>query len=106
MKYPIATPLPFLIVSIGLTNAQSTSRNQTINWVPCSVQNGSTPIQCGTLTVPLDYSDPSSNRTIELSLTKVSALKEPRQGSILYNPGGPGISGLDEIRAMGETFSM
>ncbi|CAL8580360.1 hypothetical protein XPA_006089 [Xanthoria parietina] len=52
---------------------------------------------CGTLTVPLDYVDTTSNATLELQLVKVSAVKQPKKGSILFNPGGPGSPGRDLI---------
>lgn len=52
---------------------------------------------CGTLTVPLDYVGTTSNATLELQLVKVSAVKQPKKGSILFNPGGPGSPGRDLI---------
>ena len=58
-------------------------------------------LQCATLTVPLDYDDPSG-KTIDLALVRVPAAKD-RKGAILFNPGGPGGSGFDYI-AQGGTF--
>ena len=91
---------------INLAYAQQNSQFGSVNWLPCPQQNGSTPIQCGTLTVPLDYSNPTSNRTLDLQLVKVSAVNQPRKGSILFNPGGPGESGRDIVGAMGNVFLM
>lgn len=70
--------------------------NDTINWYSCK-QNGSVPLTCGTLTVPLDYSNPLSNKTLDLALVRVNATKTPKKGSILFNPGGPGQGGRDFI---------
>lgn len=54
-------------------------------------------VTCGTLNVPLDYTNPASNQTLQLQLVKVNAAKQPKKGSILFNPGGPGESGRDWI---------
>jgi pimeloyl-ACP methyl ester carboxylesterase len=50
--------------------------------------------QCGTLRVPLSYSDPNGKQ-ISLALFRLPA-KQPskRIGTILVNPGGPGSSGV------------
>ncbi|MFJ9349364.1 alpha/beta hydrolase [Streptomyces sp. NPDC101237] len=59
--------------------------------------------QCGTLSVPLDYAHPEGKR-IRLTVSRVRAThkdphnskrKVPRQGALVYNPGGPGASGMD-----------
>jgi hypothetical protein len=59
-------------------------------------------LQCGTVTVPLDYAHPDGKR-IELTVSRVRATgkdvrnskhKVPRQGALVYNPGGPGASGM------------
>lgn len=47
--------------------------------------------------MPLDYTDPSSNATMDLQIVKVNATKQPSRGSILFNPGGPGAPGRDFI---------
>ncbi|MEU5251690.1 alpha/beta hydrolase [Streptomyces longwoodensis] len=59
-------------------------------------------IRCGTVTVPLDYAHPDG-RQIELTVSRVEATGKdpragerpvPRQGALVFNPGGPGGSGL------------
>ncbi|MFG3074637.1 alpha/beta hydrolase [Streptomyces sp. NPDC048225] len=59
-------------------------------------------MRCGTVSVPLDYARPDGKR-IELTVSRVRAThKDPAdagravrgQGALLYNPGGPGASGL------------
>ncbi len=55
--------------------------------------------QCATLTVPIDYADPSG-ATIKLALFRALATKpSARIGSLVVNPGGPGGSGVDYARA-------
>lgn len=51
-------------------------------------------MRCATIEVPLDYAEPEG-RTIELALVKVpAATRSQRVGSLLVNPGGPGVSGI------------
>ncbi|MEU9210866.1 alpha/beta hydrolase [Streptomyces sp. NPDC048415] len=65
-------------------------------------QNMPRRLQCGTVTVPLDYARPDG-RQIKLTVSRVKATgkdtknskhKVPRQGALVYNPGGPGASGM------------
>ncbi|MFJ8942187.1 alpha/beta hydrolase [Streptomyces sp. NPDC102395] len=59
-------------------------------------------LQCGKVSVPLDYARPDG-RQIELTVSRVRAThrdphnskrRVPRQGALVFNPGGPGASGL------------
>ena len=60
--------------------------------------------QCGSLQVPLDYSN-SQGRKISLALLRKPATDTPRRiGSLLMNPGGPGESGIDFMRSDVRSF--
>ncbi|KAL8813754.1 MAG: hypothetical protein Q9200_000007 [Gallowayella weberi] len=72
------------------------SSRQKIDWFPCR-ENGSAPLTCGSLLVPLDYLNSSSNTSLNLDLVKISAVKEPKKGTILFNPGAPGGSGRESF---------
>ncbi|MFF4349711.1 alpha/beta hydrolase [Streptomyces sp. NPDC001530] len=59
-------------------------------------------LQCGTVTVPLDYAHPDGKQ-IKLTVSRVRATgkdaknskrKVPRHGAFVYNPGGPGASSM------------
>ena len=76
----------------GLASAQE------LEWGPCPPHDALTdPRQeCALLTVPLDYSQPSSE-TIEVAVSRIqTADPAKRRGVILFNPGGPGSQGLYE----------
>ncbi len=60
-------------------------------WAPCADVGESA--ECATLTVPLDYSHPNA-KTISVVLSRIKATATDRLGVLLFNPGGPGISGL------------
>ncbi|SOE10467.1 alpha/beta hydrolase fold [Streptomyces sp. 2323.1] len=52
-------------------------------------------VECGTLTVPLDYAHPEG-RKIHLTVSRARATaRGERQGSLVFNPGGPGASSME-----------
>ena len=59
-------------------------------------------MKCGTVSVPLDYARPDGKQ-IRLTVSRVLATHQdphnskrrvPRKGALVYNPGGPGASGM------------
>jgi pimeloyl-ACP methyl ester carboxylesterase len=63
-------------------------------WSPCSDNAG---LQCGTLVVPLDYARPSGP-TIPIAVARHPAeVPAARLGSLVIDPGGPGVSGIDDM---------
>ncbi|MBK1784109.1 alpha/beta fold hydrolase [Prauserella sp. ASG 168] len=71
-----------------------------VKWGPCpeDVVAGAAPTQleCGTVTVPLDYSTPDGEQ-IELTISRLASTKpDKRRGVLMLNPGGPGGSGLTQ----------
>jgi pimeloyl-ACP methyl ester carboxylesterase len=55
--------------------------------------------QCSTLTVPLDHSKPRG-KTIDLALVRRPADDQAnRIGALVTNPGGPGASGIEDLRS-------
>ncbi|MEU6706010.1 alpha/beta hydrolase [Streptomyces wuyuanensis] len=73
---------------------------QRIEWETCGAV-----VQCGELEVPLDYADPSAG-TIRLSLARVRATDPAgRIGSLLYNPGGPGASGVEAVKSASQMLA-
>ncbi|KAL4878414.1 TAP-like protein-domain-containing protein [Aspergillus karnatakaensis] len=73
------------------------ARSERISWGPCDF--GDDTLQCGNLSVPLDYTDPHSNATLKLQLLKVPAVHTPKKGSILFNFGGPGLESRMSLAA-------
>ncbi|KAL8843503.1 MAG: hypothetical protein Q9170_000007 [Blastenia crenularia] len=95
----LVATLPLILILLSTGDASQPTK-KTINWFPCT-QNGSLPLTCGILTVPLDYTDTTANAPLNLQLVKISAVKQPKKGSILFNPGGPGGVGRDLIAGAG-----
>jgi pimeloyl-ACP methyl ester carboxylesterase len=65
--------------------------SQTIDWRSCGEHTF-----CGTVEVPADYSNVAAGK-LKLSLAYHEASVAKPLGSIIFNPGGPGSSGVDWI---------
>lgn len=53
------------------------------------------PIQCGRVQVPVDYAHPQGAKiSLLVSRLRASGPAARRQGALVFNPGGPGASGL------------
>ncbi|MFF2654910.1 alpha/beta hydrolase [Streptomyces sp. NPDC058045] len=80
----------------GAAIAAAAAEKQGINWQKCAADWGLPDgIECGWVTVPVDYAKPHGKQ-IKLAVDRAvsTGTAEERQGSLIYNPGGPGGSGL------------
>ena len=76
----------------------------TINWQACHPESG-LPFLCGSAEVPLDYNAPDGGK-LSLALIKLPATASTGKiGSLFYNPGGPGGSGVDFVLSLGKLLS-
>ncbi|KAL2130243.1 hypothetical protein VTI74DRAFT_6720 [Chaetomium olivicolor] len=80
------------------------TRSQRIQWGVCDFPStGTLPIECGNLSVPLDYTSPSSSETLTLALIRSRAPQtQPSKGTILFNFGGPGYGAIQTLNALAE----
>ncbi|WP_406454539.1 alpha/beta hydrolase [Streptomyces sp. NBC_00876] len=90
---------------------------QELKWKPCpapsQAQGGGTkpsPLpggaawECSFMDVPLDYAEPGGD-TIELALIRAKAInRKKRIGSLIFNFGGPGGSGVATLPAFGTEY--
>lgn len=80
----------------GVAQAAKLAAVRGVDFDDCPAAEGlPAPIECGTVTVPLDYAHPGGKQ-INLTVSRARALgrEEDRQGSIVFNPGGPGGNGM------------
>ncbi|MFG2353432.1 alpha/beta hydrolase [Streptomyces sp. NPDC048521] len=89
----------------GTAVAVARARAAGIHFGACSaadVPEAPSGLRCGTVTVPLDYAHPNGKQ-IRLTVSRTQAThkdphnskrKVPRQGALVYNPGGPGASSM------------
>ncbi|WP_344867537.1 alpha/beta fold hydrolase [Amycolatopsis ultiminotia] len=77
-----------------------------LDWQPCaSIAKGwdadDQRTECAMVTVPLDYADPGG-RTIDIAVSRIPAIGT-RTGAIVFNPGGPGQSGMTTPRTTADS---
>lgn len=69
---------------------------QKLTWESCRDETYPD-VECSTLQVPLDYTDPSLG-TLRIPVARITADGETPLGkSIFINPGGPGESGIESL---------
>lgn len=73
--------------------------SRTLQWHPCF----DTESDCARLDVPMDWLDPSDDQRVILAIARLRATEtEHHQGSVFFNPGGPGGSGVWALRDHGK----
>ncbi|MEU6477646.1 alpha/beta hydrolase [Streptomyces sp. NPDC047017] len=87
----------------GTVRAAARARVAGIDFGACpGVPEAPATMECGTVSVPLDYARPEG-RHIELTVSRVRATQRdprnskrrvPRQGALVFDPGGPGGDGM------------
>ncbi|WP_299537276.1 alpha/beta hydrolase [uncultured Streptomyces sp.] len=80
----------------GVLVAADRAAAQGIDWAACPADWGlAAPIECGWVTVPVDYAKPYGKK-IRLAVDRhvSTGTAAERQGALIYNPGGPGGSGM------------
>ncbi|MGW3245889.1 alpha/beta hydrolase [Streptomyces sp. NPDC001070] len=88
----VAEPLRMAGAALAAQRAESTG----ITFGACPADSGlDAPVQCGRVTVPVDYANPGGAKIdLLVSRLRASGPASGRQGSLVFNPGGPGSSGL------------
>ncbi|MFD0228431.1 alpha/beta hydrolase [Streptomyces hirsutus] len=76
--------------------------DQGITWSACEGADLPEDLQCGKITVPVDYAEPDRG-TLELALARYPGTGNPR-GSVVLNFGGPGGSGVLGLAHGGKEF--
>ncbi|MBB5101096.1 alpha/beta hydrolase [Streptomyces spectabilis] len=73
---------------------------QKLTWRECG------DVECARLTVPRDYAHPGDGKTFVLPVARAATDDEERRvGTLVYNPGGPGESGVADLKDGGaESF--
>ncbi|MFI9558511.1 alpha/beta hydrolase [Nonomuraea endophytica] len=81
-----------------------------VAWAPCTDLTGpdgkplkDASLECGKLPVPLDYAKPDGEK-LDLALIRIKATGD-RLGSLVFNFGGPGGSGVDTLGLAAKAFA-
>jgi pimeloyl-ACP methyl ester carboxylesterase len=79
------------------TTSTTTTTEQPLPVTPVQWSGCGYGLQCGSVTVPLDYSHPQGT-TIQIAVERHPAgVPSQRIGSLVINPGGPGGSGINDL---------
>ncbi|KAI0636319.1 TAP-like protein-domain-containing protein [Trametes polyzona] len=94
-------PLPGIYVSRQTNCAPNSSG---IQWAPCDPALAIAPgLSCAYFDIPLDYHNASAGAG-KLALIKANATAETRRGTMFFNPGGPGVSGIETLNSTSAQF--
>ncbi|MFF5154883.1 alpha/beta hydrolase [Streptomyces sp. NPDC000348] len=115
-----AVLLPALLAGCGGGDEDEDLTEQQLDWKDCPAPSeaqggGSAPSplpggrgewSCATMKVPLDWDDPEGD-TIGLALIRArsSGAAGRRIGSLVFNFGGPGVSGVTTLPAFGDVYA-
>jgi pimeloyl-ACP methyl ester carboxylesterase len=81
-----------LLTGLATTTTATAAAEPALAWGPCE---GSTTVECATITVPVDWDRPGTG-TIEVAVARTEATGR-RVGTLVYMPGGPGDSGVNRL---------
>lgn len=77
---------------------EGTAVVEEIAWEDC--EDG---MQCATVQVPLDWADPDGE-SIDLAIARLPSTGDAPQGSLVFNPGGPGAGAIDTVIALSDGY--
>ena len=85
-------------VTSGVDSALTSYYTQTPQWRECTKtserQQFPSGLECASITVPVDYANPSAGDTT-VEIARLKATGSSPVGALFLNPGGPGGSGVD-----------
>ena len=92
----VAVLLSLCLSAFPIGSSQAAPPVPKINWSSCYRGFGF-PFECGTVQVPLDYSNPNGAKILIAVIRLPAGDPANKIGSIFFNPGGPGGSGVDFV---------
>ncbi|PVF95168.1 hypothetical protein CPB86DRAFT_788354 [Serendipita vermifera] len=103
MRSMLRTTLSWVFVAVisCITQAWAVASADRITWTAC--EEAPSPFECTTMQVPLDWADRRKG-LIPLTVIRLPATTQPRQGYMFMNPGGPGSSGTLFLAQHGNSF--
>lgn len=93
-----SVPDPFADIrrGVGTAVAADAAAAAGVDWGKCpAAESLPAPVECGKVAVPVDYSRPHGEKIrLTVSRKRATGPAGDRRGPLLYNPGGPGGSGM------------
>ncbi|WP_343954339.1 alpha/beta hydrolase [Nonomuraea longicatena] len=91
----VLIPMAALLLTAAAAPAVQAPAAPAITWGACKDLPASKDLECGTLTAPLDHTEPDG-KTIDLAVLRVKATGD-RLGSVVFNFGGPGGPAVEAL---------
>lgn len=87
------------VLGLAPVPAHASESVGSLRWHDCD-ETAPAGIECGTLTVPVRWGDASNPGRFQLPVGRIPASGERSQriGVLMYNPGGPGVPGVQYLR--------
>jgi pimeloyl-ACP methyl ester carboxylesterase len=92
------------VITVGQlgTSPTDAAARSNFNWEKCNDANDRPVLECANLDVPVDYAKPTGKQ-FKIAVIKRRATNQAnRIGSLIINPGGPGLSGVTMLRNVAE----
>ncbi len=99
-RYTLITTLMLVAALLGAIPAAGATAEEGLHWEPC-FEFVAPVYECAVARVPLDHDKPNG-QTIPIAMVRIPASNQAGKiGSIFFNPGGPGGSGVDFVLGAG-----
>lgn len=90
---------------LGASAGTATAERAGLDWGPCQGNDIPAGMRCATIDVPVDWSNPDG-RTITLDLARLTGTDPSHKiGTVFFFPGGPGGSGIDDLKHAHQNFA-
>ncbi|TYB65995.1 alpha/beta hydrolase [Nonomuraea sp. PA05] len=94
----------FAIIALaGTFVATPAAAQDTLRWGPCEGPERPQDLRCSTVQVPVDWARPGG-RKITIKVAKLPATGRS-EGTVFSVPGGPGVSGIDDLTGDRDDFT-
>lgn len=92
----IIAGLPFVVACSPQVSSPSVTATSHLVWTACGQQ-----LECTNASVPLDWSNRNGTQIVLAVIRHIASEPRKRIGSLFFNAGGPGVSGVDTVKADG-----
>ncbi|MER6947597.1 alpha/beta fold hydrolase [Nonomuraea sp. NPDC000554] len=93
------------LVAVPTAGGSAGTGPSSLTWRPCADMDAPKDMRCASVQVPLDWKQPGGRKiTIPIGLLPASG-SERRIGTVFSIPGGPGASGVDDLKQFHGKFA-
>jgi len=95
-----------ILLSLSVGSLPLKAQDSSAVWHDCHVKKITEKAECATISVPLDYDNPSDGRTVDVFVAKISSTgTEIKDDPFIILPGGPGQAASDSGSLLNAGFN-